>query len=82
MKKSLSLYLFPSLSLSASASLFIILSLFVRVVGVEPDRVTLLDKSSGHQCAVPCGMCVWSTGVAPRELTRKMLLKIQSQKRG
>lgn len=76
MKKCLSLYLFPSLSLSASASLF------VRVIGVEPDRVTLLDKSSGHQCAVPCGMCVWSTGVAPRELTRKMLLKIQNQKRG
>lgn len=53
-----------------------------RVVSVEDGKVTLLDKASGDKCTIPCGMCVWSTGVAPRELTRSMMKKIQNQKRG
>ena len=42
---------------------------------VHSDRVTLLDKTS-----IPCGLVVWSTGLAPRPFTRD--LKVKKNERG
>lgn len=47
---------------------------------VTPDEVVLQDKKTKKITRVPYGMCVWSTGVAPRDLTRKLIEKIPEQK--
>ena len=37
----------------------------------------MLDKSTKRKYTVPYGMCVWSTGVAPRKLTYSMMQSLQ-----
>ena len=53
-----------------------------RVTEVGEKEVTLMNKATCEKYKVPYGMCVWSTGVSPRELTQKKMQSFQNQKRG
>jgi NADH:ubiquinone reductase (non-electrogenic) len=53
-----------------------------RVISVDADKITLRDKSTKEVWSVPYGMCVWSTGVAPRKLTQTMMANIQNETKG
>ena len=52
------------------------------MIEVGEKEVTLMNKATCEKYKVPYGMCVWSTGVSPRELTQKMMQSFQNQKRG
>jgi NADH dehydrogenase FAD-containing subunit len=40
-----------------------------RVSAVEPGVLKCLDKTTKQTHDVPFGLCVWSTGVGPRQVT-------------
>ncbi len=50
---------------------------YSRVTGVGDKEIAMLDKSTGEKYTVPYGMCLWSTGVAPRKLTQSMMQSLQ-----
>lgn len=52
-----------------------------RVMSVDSNVVKLKDKATGNISTIPYGMCVWSTGIAPRQLTSHMIDKIQNEKK-
>ena len=56
--------------------------LLFRVIRVKPKEVTFMDKETHKQEVVPYGMCVWSTGVAPRPVILELMKKISEQKTG
>lgn len=50
-----------------------------RVQELREKEVIVLDKRSNTVKQIPYGVCVWSTGIAPHELTKKLQSKIESQ---
>jgi NADH dehydrogenase FAD-containing subunit len=53
-----------------------------RVKGVTANKVTVQDKKSGVKEEMPYGLCVWSTGVAPTDLTMQFMAKVPEQGKG
>ena len=51
-----------------------------RVVEVTPREVVLKDKATKEITKLPYGMCVWSTGVAPQDITKKLIAKLPQQR--
>ena len=49
-----------------------------RVVELTDKEVKMKNKATGDIYTVPYGLCVWSTGVAPRKLTRQMIESLQT----
>lgn len=49
------------------------------VTKVEKNVVTVKDITKNEIRDVPFGTCVWSTGIAPQELTKKVMKKIPGQ---
>ena len=49
------------------------------VTKVEKNFVTVKDITKNEIHDVPFGTCVWSTGIAPQELTKKVMKKIPGQ---
>ena len=56
--------------------------LLFRVIRVGSKEMTFMDKGTHKQEVVPYGMCVWSTGVAPRPVILELMKKIPEQKTG
>lgn len=50
-----------------------------RVTEVTEKELTVVDKATKHARAVPYGVCVWSTGVAPVPLIKKLISQIPQQ---
>lgn len=53
-----------------------------RVKAVTAEKVTVQDKKTGVIKEMPYGLCVWSTGVAPAELTKQFMAKVPEQGKG
>ncbi|XP_028392983.1 external alternative NAD(P)H-ubiquinone oxidoreductase B1, mitochondrial-like [Dendronephthya gigantea] len=49
------------------------------VTKVERNCVTVKKMETNEVINVPFGTCVWSTGIAPQELTKKIMKKIPGQ---
>ena len=49
------------------------------VTKVEKNCVTVKKIETKEIFEVPFGTCVWSTGIAPQQLTRKIMTKIPEQ---
>ena len=49
------------------------------VTKVEKNCVTVKRMETNEIINVPFGTCVWSTGIAPQELTKKIMKKIPGQ---
>lgn len=49
------------------------------VTKVEKNCVTVKKIETNELFDVPFGTCVWSTGIAPQELTKKIMKKIDGQ---
>eukprot|EP00937_MAST-01D_sp_MAST-1D-sp2_P007813 g7813.t1 len=50
-----------------------------RVKSVGPEAITCMDKKTKRLYEIPYGLCVWSTGVGPRPLTRALIDKVPEQ---
>ncbi len=49
------------------------------VTEVEDGILHLLDAETKEKKLMPFGMCVWATGIAPRDLSKQMMAKIPGQ---
>jgi NADH dehydrogenase FAD-containing subunit len=49
------------------------------VTKVEKNCVTVKRMETNQLIKVPFGTCVWSTGIAPQNLTKKIMTKIPGQ---
>lgn len=47
-----------------------------RVLEVKETNLMISDKKSGIKIDVPYGICIWSTGNGPTELTQKIQAKL------
>lgn len=52
----------------------------VRVKKIEEGAICLQDGKTKEIQQLPYGMCVWSAGIAPRQLTKDMIKAIPDQK--
>ena len=46
------------------------------------DKVIVQDKKTGVNQEMPYGLCVWSTGVAPTDLTMQFMANVPEQGKG
>ena len=46
---------------------------------MSEKELTVVDKATKNATAVPYGVCVWSTGVAPVPLIKKLISQIPQQ---
>ena len=49
------------------------------VVGVEADTIHLRNAKTKSESSLPYGMCVWCAGIAPRDVTKQMMMDIPGQ---
>ena len=49
------------------------------VAGVEEKIMHLKDAKTREVRSMDYGMCVWAAGIAPRELTKKLMKDIPGQ---
>lgn len=52
-----------------------------RVLEVTKDSVVVLDKDTKQQTVIPCGTCVWSTGIVPLPISREISKKLNQNSR-
>lgn len=50
-----------------------------RVKEVTPAAIVCMDKKTKRVYDIPYGLCVWSTGVGPRALTKALISKVPAQ---
>eukprot|EP00276_Gloeochaete_wittrockiana_P007877 CAMPEP_0184663318 /NCGR_PEP_ID=MMETSP0308-20130426/47671_1 /TAXON_ID=38269 /ORGANISM="Gloeochaete witrockiana, Strain SAG 46.84" /LENGTH=537 /DNA_ID=CAMNT_0027105983 /DNA_START=378 /DNA_END=1988 /DNA_ORIENTATION=+ len=50
-----------------------------RVTEVAADHITVFRENTKDTVAIPCGLCVWSTGIGANPFVQKLLTKIPGQ---